>query len=301
MFVIVLNSNNIVQDGQNNKLIYNFPNSINLTGKYIAVSSISMYYSWFNITQTNNNYSFTFTWTANVTTTTYTINLPDGFYEISTINDYIQWFCIQNNIYWTIGGVNYYPIEMIVNASRYAIQINTYLIPIVAPVGATVPIGFPGWPGTTQNSVVVIPAKFNNIIGFAPNFTTSANVGFPTPPPYDPNSLVNINSVGTISYLSSTAPNVQPANNVLFALSNIASPFSQPNNIIYSLNPNVTVGQQIYETPPNYAWVELLNGTYSNLRLSLLDNNLNPLIINDSNMTILLVIRDKNEGFLSTK
>lgn len=297
MFVLVLNSNNIVPDGQNNKLIYKFPNSTVLTNKYIAVSSISMYYSWFNITQANNNFYFTFTWTAGAITTTYTINLPDGFYEITTINDYIQWFCIQNNLYWTVNGINYYPIEIIINASRYAVQINTYLIPTVAPALATTPIGFPGWPNIQQNSVVTIPANFNIIIGYTAGFSTNANLNDAYVPPTGTNSLVAKNSVGTLSYVSSTAPNVQPYNNVLFSISNINNPYSQPSSIIYSLNPNVNVGQQIFETPPNFAFNKLIDGTYNELRLSLLSNNLQPLIIKDSNMTILLVIKDKDEMF----
>ena len=42
MRVIVLNINNIVQDGQNNKLVYNFPNSIDFKNKYISVQSVNM-------------------------------------------------------------------------------------------------------------------------------------------------------------------------------------------------------------------------------------------------------------------
>ena len=61
MFVIVLNSTHIVQDGLNNKLVYKFPNSVLLKDKYIAVSSISMYYSWFNITSSYNNNTFSYT------------------------------------------------------------------------------------------------------------------------------------------------------------------------------------------------------------------------------------------------
>jgi len=301
MFIIVLNSTNLIQDGDNNKLVYNFPTSVMLTNKYIAVSSVAMYYSWFNITQLNQNYFFTFTWTALAVTTTYTINLPDGFYEISTINDYIQWFCIQNNIYWTIGGINYYPIEMILNPSRYAVQINTYLIPTSAPVGATTPVGFPGWPTVIQNSVVTIPANFNVIVGYTANFATNANLNNAYVPAVTINALVSKNSVGTLSYISSVAPNVQPNNNVIFTMSNIASPYSQPNNVIYSLNPKVNVGEQISETPPNYAWIKLLDGTYTGLRVSILNSALQPLLINDPSMTILLVIRDKDEAFLGTK
>jgi hypothetical protein len=296
MFIIVFNQSNIVQDGQNNKLLYNFPNSIMLTDKYIAICSISMFYSWFNITQLSSNNQFTFTWTAGTVTTTYTVLIPDGFYEITTINDYIQFFCIQNGLYWTISGLNYYPIELILNPSRYAVQLNTYYIPISAPVGSTVPANFPGWPTTAQNSVVTIPANFNIIIGFAIGFTSNANIGNPIIP-YSANSIVNKNAAGTYSYISTFAPQVQPNNNVLFSMSNINSPYSQPNNIIYSLNPNVNVGEQVFEVPPNYAWVKLIDGTYNNLRLSLLNNLLQPLIINDPNMTFLLVIKDKDERY----
>ena len=301
MFVIVLNSNNLVPDGQNNKLVYKFPNSVVLTGKYIAVSSISMYYSWFNITELNQNNYFTFTWTSGIITTTYTVTLPDGFYEISTINDYIQWFCIQNGLYWTLSGLNYYPIEFLVNASRYAIQINTYLIPTVAPVGATLPANFAGFPTVPQNSVVVIPPNLNVIMGYTANFTTDVNLNNSYIPSSGANSLVAKNGAGTLSYISSSAPNVQPFNNVLFSITNINNPYSQPSSIIYSLNPRVTVGQQIYETPPNFMWNKMIDGTYNELRLALLNNKLQPLIIKDSNMTILLTIRDKDEAMLGSK
>ena len=49
MFVLVLNASNVEQNGNNNSLVYNFPNSVVLKDKYIAVSQIVMYYSWFNI------------------------------------------------------------------------------------------------------------------------------------------------------------------------------------------------------------------------------------------------------------
>ena len=88
---------------------------------------------------------------------------------------------------------------------------------------------------------------------------------------------------------------MQPNNNVLFSLSNINNPYSQPSSIIFSLNPNVAVGEQIYEIPPNFMWNKMIDGTYNELRLTFLSNNLQPLIIADPNMTILLTIRDKDE------
>lgn len=303
MFVIVMNSTNIVQDGLNNKLVFRFPNSVVFKDKYIAVSSIAMYYSWFNITASLGNNTFTFTWTAGATTTTYTVVIPDGLWELSAINNFIQFFCIQNNLYWTISGVNYYPIELLININRYAVQLNTYLIPTSAPSGATVPSGFPGWPTTTQNSSVVFPSLFNTIVGYPVNFTSAPNVSNLTtfPSPTASTNYASKNTLGTISYLSNTAPNIQPNSSLLFVLSNINNPYTQPSGIIYSLNSSVGAGELITEKPPNFMWNRLIDGTYNELRLTFLSPTLQPVYINDPNMTILLAIRDKDEGFLGTK
>jgi len=308
MFVIVLNQNNLVQDGQNNKLVYKFPNSTVLTNKYIAVSNISMYYSWFNILSTSRNNTITYTWTALNVTTTYTITIPDGLYEISALNNFFQYTCIQNNTYWIDSVGDYvYPFEFILNPNRYAVQINTYLIPSSTPTGAILPPGanpLNFWPTTPQNTVITIPANFNIIVGYSANFSTNANINNTYVPPNPSTKQQNFVSKlanGTLSYLSNTSPQVQPNNNVLFSLTNINNPYSQPSSIIYSLNPNVNVGEQIYETPPNFMWNKLIDGTYNEIRLTFLGNDLNPLIINDPNMTILLTIRDKDEGFLMGK
>jgi hypothetical protein len=297
MFILVLNQSNITPDGQNSELVYRFPNSVVFKDKYIAVSSIAMFYSWFNIINTANNNTLTYTWTNTAgTTTTYTITIPNGLYEISEINSLIQYTCINNGTFWTVAGVNFYPFEIIVNAARYAIQLNTYLIPTTAPAGATIPSNFPGWPNFVQNSQVSFPAQFNLIVGYPSDFISNGNVnnGYVPPTPSNAsNNFVSKSSSGTLSYLSSFAPQVQPNNNVLFSISNINNPYSQPSSIIYSLCPTVSVGQQITETPPNFMWNKLIDGTYNELRLQLLGTDKRRLTINDPNMTILLAIRDK--------
>lgn len=306
MFIIVLNQNNIVQDGGNNKLVYKFPNSINLTDKYVAVSSVSMFYSWNNIDEIYSNNTLTYTWTANATTTTYTITIPDGIYEISDLNSYFQYVMIQNLTYWTNSSGQYvYPWEMSVNPTRYAIQINTFLVPTSATattLGYTLPAG-QSWPSFTRNSIITIPAAFNIIIGYNAGFATSPNIsnGYTPPTASASTNYESKNSAGTLSYLSNTSPQVQPNSNLLFNLSGINNPYTQPSGIIYSLNPSVASGEAINEKPPNFMWNKFINGTYNELRLSLLGTDLRPLQINDPNMTILLTIRDANEGFLTAK
>lgn len=306
MFILVLNQNNIVPDGNNNKLVYKFPNSIKLTDKYIAVSSISMFYSWFNITAAQNNNVITFQWDSSNPATISTIVIPDGLYEISDLNNYLQYWMISKGYYYEgVNGNNIYMVELIINATRYAVQLNTYKNywtgnPIPPGIGVT-PAGFGnglGYPTVECNPIITFPANFNIIVGYAPGFASSPN-SIASPYVAVPKSAINAS--GTISYLSTLAPQVQPNNNILFSLSNINSPYSQPSSIIYSINPSVLVGEQISEVPPNFLWVKLVDGTYSQLTLTLIGNNLQPLIIQDPNMTILLAIRDKEEAGLSTK
>lgn len=304
MFVIVLNQSNIVPDGQNNKLVYRFPNSIVLKDKFIAVSNVSMFYSWFNITVSSNNNTLSYSWTVAGVSTTYNIVIPDGLYDIVDINAYLQWSMINNGHYLINASGSYvYYAELLVNPVRYAIQLNTFQVPTSLPVGWSQPSNFAGYPTQTFNPIVTFPAYFNEIVGYPVGFTSNNNVNNAYTPPTASNSnnYVTKNASGTLSYLSNVSPQVQPNNNVLFSISNINNPYSQPSSIIYSLNPNVAVGEQIYETPPNFMWNKMIDGTYNEIRLSFLNNKLEPLVIKDPNMTILLTIRDRDEGFLGTK
>jgi len=293
MFVIVLNQTNLVQDGQNNKLIYKFPNSVLFKDHYIAVSSVSMYYSWYNISTILDNNKFQITWPGQ---TTITVTIPDGIYEVKDLNNLIQFTCIANGYYWTIAGTNYYPFELLVNPSRYAVQLNTFLIPTSLPTGATVPGNFPGWPGTTQNAIFGVLANLTTLLGYSSPFGTADNLNNSYFPPGG-QSLIAKDAAGTLSYLSDISPQVQPNGSIYLSLSNINNPYSSPSSIIYAINPSVSVGELISERPPNYSWAKLIDGTYNELRLNFLGSDKSPINIRDPNMTIILTIKNKEENY----
>ena len=299
MKIIVLNQKNIIPDGQNNKLIYKFPNSVQFKDNFIAVSSVSMYYSWFNITQAYINNTFTFTWTEGITTTTYTINIPDGLYEITTLNDLLQFNFIQQGLYLVNdAGQNVYYAEFILNPSRYAVQLNTYMVPTALPAGWSNPASLV-FPTQTFNPSIATPANFCFILGFEPTFVSDPNTNNSYVPPVGSTTISKNSATGTISFLSTSAPNLQPNSSILFALSNIDNKLAQPTSIIYSLVPSVNVGEIITETPPQFMWNKLIDGTYNELRLGILGTDLNPIKINDPNMTFLLTIRDREDlGFI---
>ncbi len=59
---LVLNSTNVVGNN-NNTYKYNFINGMySINDAVIAVSNITVPYSWYNITQAYNNTTFQFTW-----------------------------------------------------------------------------------------------------------------------------------------------------------------------------------------------------------------------------------------------
>jgi hypothetical protein len=336
---IVLNQNNLVQDGNNNTFVYKFPNSVAFPHHEIAIQSVSMFYSWANIDITLSNNTFTIYFPTNSAgasstgsgqVSTYQITIPTGQYEITDLNALLQYYCIKNGWYLiNSAGQNVYFLEMFVNATRYAVQINTFPLPLSTNFtynstsgvwtgnsgttysGWTTPSantqsgvsawgGFPnftaGVANTTQyNPCLAIPPAFSSLVGFPDNSQTrgssQSGVVSTTAP-----ALTDLDQTGTNkSFLSSVAPQVQPNSSIYFSISNIENKYAIPNSILYSLNPAVAFGLQINEYPPQFAWNKLLNGTYNNLRLQILGLNYQPLKILDPNMTIVLVIRDTKD------
>lgn len=301
MFVIVLNSSNVV-NSDNNTLVYNFPNSLLFQDKYVAVSQVNMYYSWFNIKSSYSNNKFSYTWTNGGVITTYDVVIPDGLYEVKDLNNYLQFVMEENKTYLINASGDYvYYAEFLVNPNRYAIQINTYLVPTSLPTGYTQPSGFAGFPTQACNPIITIPASFSAILGYNPVnnviFSSNNNVDnlYTPPSPNADNYYVDKLSDGTLSYLSNTYPNIQPNSSIYLSISNINNPYAQPSSILYAISPNVAIGEQITETPPNFMWNKMIDGTYNQLRVQFLGIDKQPITIKDPNMTIVLTIRDKND------
>ncbi len=99
MNTIILNSSNVVLGTNNSTLTYNFPNSITFDNHEIAVHSINMYYSWCNISSALGNNTFSYVWYNGSTPSTITIVIPDGLWEISDLNNFLQYQFIQNGDY----------------------------------------------------------------------------------------------------------------------------------------------------------------------------------------------------------
>ena len=309
MRTIVFNQNNLVQDGNNNTLVYKFPNSVTFSDSEIAISQITMYYSWFNVTSTLSNRSFTFNWVQAAGTnnyTTFTIFIPDGLYEITDLNAYMQFVFINGPSLTTTfisptpttpfylvdsAGDYVYYAEWVVNPTAYAIQLNTYNVPTALPAGFTNPGGMV-FPAQTYNPIITTPANFNKLVGFSSTFSSAQNQNNAGA---NPGTTTAYKIGSTYSYLSTITPQVQPNASLFISISNIDNMYANPSSIIYSLSPAVPIGQLIVEKPPEFNFNTLLRGTYNELRLQFLGTDLQPVTIKDPNMSIILVIKDRKE------
>jgi len=298
MRTIVLNINNVVLDGNNNRLVYRFPNSVAFKNTYVAVQSVTMFYSWYNISASLGNNTFSFTYVNGSGGTNWkTVVFPDGIYDITTLNEYLQFTCLANNWYMTTAaGLNVFFLTFEVNPTSYGIQICCYQVPSAAinpKLYVASSLGFPTTPFVVQ---VTIPSAFNKIIGYpagwvSTNYYGSASSsGFLSGVPY-----VWSSSVGIVSYMSNTAPQVNPNPSVYLAISSINNPYSLPSSIIYAVTPSNGIGAVIIDKPPQFCWNKFIDGTYNELTVNLLGSDLSPIKIYDPNMTIMLAIRDNDE------
>lgn len=287
---VIINSGNLVSNSYNDTYKYSFPlGSVYFKNDQIGVSNISIFYSWKNITSATtgggyNNNSFSYIW---IDGTTNTVTMPDGFYEISDINSYLQNVMVTNGHYLVDSNGDYvYYLELASNVTYYAIQLNAYAVPTSAqattleytqPSSAT--WSFPSSAKTPQ--FVISSSNFTKIIGFTAG----------TYPTTQQSSNYSITS-------NNGAPQVTPVSSLIVSCSLVNNSYSIPSTLLYSFSPNTTFGSQIQISPPQISYVDIQNGSYNDFQIQFFDQSLNRVEIQDTNLVVLFSIKNKSENTL---
>lgn len=279
MNIIVVNQNDIITS-TNNVFRFKFRNSTDLKDYEISLASASLYYSWYNISSALMNNTFYITTRVGSTNTKNSIIIPDGIYNITDVNEYIQQWSINNGFYLINSDGDFvYFIQMVVNPNLYVIDLITYPVPTSLPSGYTEPSNWIGYPDDYYNPIVEFPSKFNEIVGYTADFATDLNLS---------NNIL-------LSYQSSTSPDIAAnTETILVSIDNIDNKYTNQSGIIYALTATVNAGQVIYERPSNFIFSPFIPGVYSDLYIRLLDTNYQPIHIVDPNMTFAFVIKRKN-------
>jgi hypothetical protein len=298
MKTLILNSSNVVQDGTNAKFIYNFPQGgYTFKDDLIAIQSVSMYFSAFNVTTKFNNNSFSYIW---VDGTTVIINIPDSFLQVKDINAFMQSVMFANNHYLISGsGSIIYLMEMVVNQSRYAVQINNFLIStaIATTNSWTLPAGAT-WvlPTNPILPYLVVPStnNFGLLIGYsAGQYPAGVIAGVP------PAQTQTPSFASSQSELSDLAPQITPYNSFLVFCSLVNNKAVIPSQLIYTITPtDATFGAlQTFAPQAELGWNKLEDGTYPSFVIEFRDQLGNPMQFQDPNTVITLYTKNKNDGY----
>lgn len=173
---LFLNSGNYKSETAS--MILPFSGSTSFSNSQVALSSMSMYNQWANISSDYENHIIqilypVFTAANTYTMQTYTLTLQAGYYNLSEDFDRaIGLFCIQNGLYLVDGSGNTVMFQkLIINETAYACEYFSYYLPTAsqaATMGWTNPSGRVLNTGTMQVAPRIIItaglAKYTGIV-----------------------------------------------------------------------------------------------------------------------------------------
>ena len=274
---LVLNSNNAIN---NSTFRYNFINGFMINDEAeLCVASIQIPYSWFNVTKAYNNNSISIIFPTAAGIQTFPITITDGFYTVTDINAYIQQFCITNGLYLINGSGQYvYYLTLLYNTTYYGVQLVAQLVPTSLPSGWSAPSNWVGYyTGVARCPQLIISNNFGKLIGFN-------NGTFPS-----------INTVNA-SILNTFTPLGSNVNSIIVRCSLVDNQIGVPTDILDTFPINATFGSNInYAPQASFEWIKITSGIHQYLTITFVDQNLNALVAQDSNVTISLLLNNKGK------
>ena len=279
MKTLILNSSNVVPGSFNSKYKLNVSGAILETGDKMAIHSIMIPYSWFNISNNYNNNFFYYIMNG----VTYKIDLGNQFLTTEDINSILQYNLYSNGHYLVDSNlVNWYPIEIMTNINKYSIQINCYRIPSTLQSQWTNP-GNVFY--NTITSAQALPQVQIPETDITKIFGLTAGI-------YPPLNTV----IAPYSKISDFTPNLSPVNTILVKCNLANNEYMNPSDIIYSFTPNnVSFGSNIVVEAKSFAFINTKTGTISDIVITFVDQNLNAIQMQDKNLCIQLLIKSKDE------
>ena len=263
-----------------NSFKFNLSTTVDLNEFEVAVGQAFLYYSWYNINAAPlNNNKFTLTIPTSGSSTVNAIVIPDGAYQIDDLNNYLQYWFIQNGYYLTNNttGLNTYYASFSISPTSYAVQFNTTPLPTSLPAGYT--SGGMTFPASANQHMQITIASTNNfkdIIGFSPGI-------YPAVP----------TNTGSKTKASDYAPNVNPVSSIQVRLSCVYNPMSSNSQLLHVFtNKGVKIGA-IIDASPSYEQYVPCIGSHREITLSFYDQSGYILNILDKNILFKLVFRKK--------
>jgi hypothetical protein len=289
-FTLVLNSSNVSNTSTNTTFKYDFiQGGFKVQDMEMCVSSITLPYSFYNVSSYYNNRTFSLLFQTGAIVTTIDITLPEGFYTVTDINSYIQQVCIDYGAYLIDSTGNYvYFQQLVYNTTYYAVQLLLFPVPTTLPTGYSYATA--GSSGSFYTSAIKLPSvAYVPRLFLAPSGSIASIIGFVAGATYP------IAMITTSQSLSSTlVPVGSTVNSIIMQCSLISNPVTFPSDILDSMPiKDTSFGSNITYDPSFEKYVSLSNGNFNNFTFSFRDQNLNEIYARDPNVSITLIIRQK--------
>jgi hypothetical protein len=289
-FTLVLNSSNVQNTSTNTTFKYNFiQGGFQVKDMEMCVSSITLPYSFYNVSSYYANRTFSLIFPTAATTTTISVTLPEGFYTVTDINSYIQQICINYGAYLIDSTGNYvYYQQLVYNTTYYSVQLLLFSVPTTLPTGYSYATA--GSSGSVYTSAIKLPTT-----AYTPQFVLASTgsiatiIGFKSGTTY-PSALTTTQQ----TLLSTLTPVGSTVNSLILQCSLVNNPVTMPSDILDSMPiKDTSFGSNITYDPSFEKYVTLSNGTFNSFTFSFRDQNLNEIYARDPNVSITLIIRNK--------
>jgi len=277
-FPIIINSSNYIS---NNTYRVELANVIDLSQFEVSVGQAYLYYSWYNISAALNNNKFQITFPTSGASVTTTITIEDGAYNITDLNNILQFWFISMGYYIVNDVTGYYTYygAFQINPTGYSVQWITTPLPTSLPAGYTSGgMTFPVSANQHPQLTILSSNAFNKIIGYSAGTYPSV----PT-------------NLGVQTTESTTPPNVSPISAIQMRLSCCYNPFSSNSTLIHVFSSQgVGIGESVNASPIQLQFVPCI-GSHKTITLQFYDQVGRVLDLLDRNIVIKLIFRKKNE------
>jgi hypothetical protein len=286
------------QNPYGNVIRVQFPYPQSFTQSELALQNFFIFNSWYNISAELGNNVFAYTFPTASGQETFSVTIPDGFYNLEDLNDYLQTIVMVNNgtyLISTVTGNNVYYIQILVNDTYYRATVFLDAVPDPAEALAmdlTAPANYPGGglPATaTTPQLVILPTPYPAGSDTPGQYSFSKYLGY-TPGSYPPAPLG-----ATVSYNGQFAPQVESTNNVNLSCNMVNnSGLSTNTQFFYSFSAaNVPFGNQIIVNPHFPVFIPVADGFYNYIEIYVLDDNQQALLVQDPHISGTVMIRGK--------
>jgi hypothetical protein len=276
---IIINSTHF-DTTSNNKFVYRFPSNVKFSkGSSVALQSFTINNTFYNIENARNNNTISIIWNAN-TSERYDFIIPDGYYTVERLNEYLHKQCKLNGVYMTNSkGSPIYLFQFYMSPTSNDCVLNVGSIP-KAEDAELLEYFTPNnakweFPAEEKSIQIVIGSKaFGDLLGFEEG-TYPAEV-----------------LATKCKFRSSFPTNIHTIHSLILTCNLISSKYSNPINVFCTIPVSGKFGSTMHFTQ-----VSLKNtipeGYYNNIVIEFLDHNFNKGHLRDPEVIMTLSINDE--------